>query len=323
MKRLTLVLFLALLLASTLVSAMNFDPDWFQSGVIMTCFKMESIGNTQGKIDFTLQNGVVHTNMATFNALAEKYNIIDLKQAHSYVKVPTWTDEGRFLQCIYRVVLADNKNMDAAVAELEKDPNVLFAEFETINRMKYVPNDPLITQQYALGIMKCYEAWDYVTGGDVIVGIADSGVKYNHPDLQANIWVNTAELPGVTINWAAGTITGGDGIDNDGNGKVDDVLGWDYFNSDNNPYQNYVDNDHGTHVSGCAGAVIDNGIGGCGSGPSIQIMCLKGASNTAPSTNISNGYLMMQYAAENGAAVVNASWGGPASNLNYPNSIIN
>jgi subtilisin family serine protease len=325
MRRLTLILTLTLILASTLISAMNFDPDWFQSGIIMTCFKMESIGNFEGKIDFTLQNGVVHTNMATFNALAKKYNITDLKQAHEYVKVPTWNDEGRFLQCIYRVVLADNKDMDAAVAELAKDPNVLFAEFETINRLKYIPNDPLISQQYALGIMKCYEAWDYVTGGvDVTIGIADSGIKYNHPDLQDNIWVNTDEMTGITINWAAGTISGGNGIDDDANGKVDDVLGWDYYGAqDNNPYQSYIDNDHGTHVAGCAGAVFDNGIGGSGSCPEVNIMCLKGASNTSPSTGISNGYEMMKYAAENGACVVNASWGGPASSLNYSNSIVN
>ncbi len=324
MRRLTFILTLALLLAATLAPAMAFDSDWFHSGIIMTCFKMESVGRFDGKIEFTRNDGVVQTHMASFNALAKKYNITDLRQAHEYVKVPTWNDEGRYLQNMYRVVVADDKDMDAAVAELAKDPNVLFAEFETINRMKYVPNDPLVSQQYALGLMRCYEAWDYVTGSEsVTIGISDSGVKWNHPDLADNIWINQAELPGITINWATGTITGGDGIDNDGNGKVDDIIGWDYFNNDNNPYQNYVDNDHGTHVAGCAGAVFNNGIGGSGSCPEINIISLKGSSNTSPSTGIMYGYDMAKYAAENGADVVNCSWGGPASSLNYPNSVVN
>lgn len=325
MKKLSLVLLAILILSGSALTALNYDPDLFYPNVIMTCFKMEAIGRFDGKIDFTLQDGVVKTNMQSFNALAEQYKIVDLKQAHSYVKYPEWNDEGRYLQCVYRVILADDKQMDAAVVAINKDPNVLYAEFENINRLKYVPNDPLIPQQYALSVLRCFDAWDYVTGSsDVIVGIADSGVKWNHPDLADNIWINPAEAVGVTINWANGTFSGTNGIDDDNNGKIDDVIGWDFYGAgDNNPYQDFAQNDHGTHVSGCAGALFNNNEGGSGTCPQVKILCCKGASNTAPMNGISYGYDQAKYCAENGASVVNASWGGPVSSLNYPNQMVN
>ncbi len=324
MKRLILTLMLMLCVGISLLSALGYDPDWSYPNIIMTCFKMESIGRFDGKIDFTLKDGVVQTAMPSFNDLAKRYRIVDLKQAHSYVKEPSWNDEGRYLQCVYRVILADDKEMEAAADAIGKDPNVLYAEFETINRSKLIPNDPLIANQYALDVMHCFEAWDYVTGGsDVIVGISDSGVKWNHPDLRENIWINPEEAVGVTINWATGTYSGTNGIDDDLNGKIDDVMGWDFFSNDNNPYQNFVDNDHGTHVAGCAGAVFNNNVGGSGSCPDVQIICGKGASNTSPSTGISYGYDMAKYMAENGADVVNCSWGGQTTSLNYANQIVN
>jgi len=324
MRRLTLILTLMLLTGISLLTALSYDSDWFYPNTIMTCFKMESIGRFDGKIEFTKDGGVVHTGMDSFNQLAKEYGIVDLKQAHEYVKKPTWNEEGRYLQCVYRVILADDKQMDAALDALAKDPNVLYSEFESINRSYFTPNDLLITQQYALSVMSCYDAWDYVTGGEqVVVAITDTGVKWNHPDLRENIWINPGEAPGMTINWDAGTYSGANGADNDGNGKVDDLMGWDFYNSDNNPYQNYASNEHGTHVSGCVGAVFNNSIGGSGSCPDVSIMCCKGASNTSPSGGISYSYDQIKYAAESGADVINASWGGQVTSLNYPNSIIN
>jgi subtilisin family serine protease len=324
MKRLTLILTFALFFATSLLTAAGYDPDWFYPNIVVTCFKMDSIGRFDGKIDFTKDGDVVRTNMTSFNELAKKYNIIDLKQMNEYVKYPEWNEDGRYLQCVYRVVLADDKRMDETVDALAKDPNVLFAELETILRERYMPNDPMISQQYALSVMRCYDAWDYVTGGaDIKIGISDSGVKWNHPDLMDNIWVNPGELPGMTINWTAGTVSGGNGIDDDGNGKIDDVIGWDFYNNDNNPLQTYNENYHGTHVAGCAGAVFDNAIGGSGSCPDVQIISLKGATNLGPSQGISYGYEQARYAAENGASVVNASWGGPATSLNNANLHVN
>lgn len=326
MKRLTFILTILLFTSVSLITALNYDPDLFHANTVMVCFKMESIGRFDGKIEFTKDNGVVNTNMPTLNKLAEEFNIVDLRQVYEYVKFPEWNEEGKYMQCMYRVILADDKRMDEAVIALEKDPNTLYAELEGIMRSRLVPNDPLITQQYAIELMRCYDAWDYTTGGaDIKIGISDSGVKWNHPDLMDNIWINPVELAaGMTINWAAGTVSGGNGIDDDSNGKIDDVIGWDFYGGgDNNPYQDFVENYHGTHVAGCAGAVFNNNEGGSGSCPTIQIISCKGASNTSPSSGISYGYDQAKYAAENGADVVNASWGGQVSSLTAANQQVN
>ena len=105
------------------------------------------------------------------------------------------------------------------------------------------------------------EAWDVTTGSrSVVIAVIDSGVDYTHEDLANNIWVNPGEVPG-------------DGIDNDGNGYVDDIYGWDFAAGDADPMD--VDG-HGTHVAGTIGASADNGIGISGVAWDVQIMALKG-----------------------------------------------
>lgn len=322
MKHLTTILLL--ILSIGILSASGFDPDFFHSRSIIACFSKEAVGNDSGVINFRTEDGVVVTGLSSFDALAAQYRIVDLEHMHPYVKVPTWNDNGVYLQNIYRIKLDSDAMMDAALEALAKDANLLWAEFETINREKWVPNDPMLVNQYVHNRIRSFDAWDYTLGSyDILLAIADSGVKWNHPDLRGNIWVNPAESPGMTINWTAGTISGGNGVDaGEGGNKIDDLLGYDFFSNDNNPYQNWANNDHGTHVAGCAAAVGDNGIGVIGTSPLVSILSCKGASNTSNSTGISAGYDQIKYAAEIGADIVNASWGGPGSGA-YPNSIVN
>ena len=143
------------------------------------------------------------------------------------------------------------------------------------------------------------------------------------PDLRNNIWINPAEAPGMSINWDAGTISGGDNLDaGEGGGKRDDLIGWDFYDNDNNPIQTFAGNNHGTHVAGCAGAVGDNEIGVVGTCPIVSIISCKGAPSNSPSTGIAYGYDQIKYAAEIRADIINASWGGPGAGA-YPNSIVN
>jgi len=329
-----LIILLVVLLAFGLLNAAPFLNDYFVPNTIMVCFKMESIGNMQGKIAQTkTAEGYVKTGMKSFDALSRKYHVVELRQAHEYVKVPQWNDKGQYLQCVYRVIVKNQEEIEAAQVAMEKDVNILYAEYETINRSYYTPNDPLLSSQYYITRTQCPEAWDYIQGSDdVIIGITDSGVKWNHPDLRENIWINTAEGSASNINWDAGTISGGDGMDSpaDGNNKIDDIIGWDFIGTgtttnpvpDNNPYQNYNGNTHGTHVAGCAAAYGNNGIGTAGPSMRASLMVCKGAPNNASSTGVAFAYDQIKYCAESGADIINASWGGPGQG-SYANQQIN
>ncbi len=267
---------------------------------------------------------MVHTGLESFDALAVEYQIVELKQMHPYVKDPAWNDNGIYLQNHYRIMLASDDRIDEAVAALSKDKHLIYAELEGINRQKFVPNDPMLSMQYTHTRLQSFDAWDYVMGShDVVVAITDSGVKWNHPDLRANLWINPAEAPGMTINWDAGTITGGNNADAaEGGNKIDDLVGWDFVGNDNNPIQPWAYNDHGTHVAGCAGAVGHNEIGVVGTSPIVSILVCKGAPDNQNSTGVQFAYDQVKYAGEVGADIINASWGGPGSGT-YPNSIVN
>ena len=138
------------------------------------------------------------------------------------------------------------------------------------------------------------EAWNLKTGSSsIVVAVIDTGVDYTHPDLSANRWVNTGEIPS-------------NGLDDDGDGYVDDVYGYDFVNSDANPMD---DEGHGTHVSGTIGAVGNNNLGVAGVCWTVKIMAVK-AFNASGSGYLSDIILAIQYAKAKGARVINASWGG-------------
>jgi len=318
------IIIISLIVAITAIFAIKFDPDYFVSKSIIVCFTKTAIGNDTGKIDFTKNEGIVQTGISSFDKLALDYSIVNMEQMHPYVKDPTWNDNGLYLQNTYRLTLASDDNIDKAVEALSKDKNLIYAELEGIVRSKFVPDDPLVTQQYVHEVISSYDAWDYIQGShNVKVAITDSGVKWNHPDLRGNIWINPDEAPGMTINWDAGTISGGDGIDaGEGGNKIDDLMGWDFYTGDNNPIQNFADNDHGTHVAGCAGAVGNNAIGVVGTSPVVSIIICKGSPDTSPSQGVSFAYDQVKYAGEVGADIINASWGS-VGNGAYPNSIVN
>jgi subtilisin family serine protease len=138
------------------------------------------------------------------------------------------------------------------------------------------------------------EAWDVSTGSDsVIVAVIDTGVDYNHPDLKANIWQNLDEIDG-------------NGIDDDANGYIDDVVGWDFWDNDNNP----MDFDsHGTHIAGIIGAVGNNGVGVAGIMWNVKLMPIRSLDTIGLGTTLTilEG---INYAVANGAKVINLSFGG-------------
>ena len=138
------------------------------------------------------------------------------------------------------------------------------------------------------------EAWDTETGSsDVVVAVVDSGVTYDHPDLAPNMWSNPGEIPG-------------NGIDDDGNGFIDDVRGWDFIGVDNDPFDLNL---HGTHVAGTIGAKGDNNQGITGVDWDVSLMALRALDNYGSGSN-AGITAAFNYAGDNGADVVNASLNG-------------
>lgn len=156
-----------------------------------------------------------------------------------------------------------------------------------------IPNDPEFAKLWGMKNIHAPEAWCCIQGSRVLVAVIDTGVDYTHEDLKKNMWKNPGEIPA-------------DGIDNDGNGLVDDVFGFDYANSDSDPMD---DNRHGTHCAGTIGAVGNNGIGVVGVNWYAKIMALKFLS-AAGSGSTSNAIRCIDYARIMGAKVMSNSWGG-------------
>ena len=192
------------------------------------------------------------------------------------------------------------------------EPDWLLEEFST-------PNDPFYNQLWGMNKINAPQAWDVQTGNSsVIVGVIDSGVDWTHPDLIDNIWQNMgedADGDGSIFEWNGSQwiFDPGDenGIDDDGNGYVDDFVGWDFHENDNDPYDICG---HGTHVAGTIGAKGNNNTGVSGVCWDVQLMALKFL-ELNPLTNkcegeTSNSILALDYAVMNGAPITNNSYGG-------------
>ena len=192
---------------------------------------------------------------------------------------------------------------------------VVYAEPVLVNRTQALatwhpvnPDDPGFGDQPELGLMRLPEAWDVVKGEDgsprVVIAVVDGGGEWHHDDLHANVWTNPDEIAG-------------NGIDDDGNGFIDDVHGVNFANgddTDNDPTglpETPSNTEHGTAAAGSASAVTDNGMGVAGAAWNAEIMHINaGCSND--DGLICYGYRGVLYAAANGADIINVSWSGLA-----------
>ncbi|MHB2148154.1 S8 family serine peptidase [Calditrichota bacterium LG25] len=173
--------------------------------------------------------------------------------------------------------------------------------------------DPLFEQQEALFKMQFPDAWDLTTGShNIIVAIFDTGIDWYHPDMKDNIFINSAEMQNATIDWTNGKIYG-DGIDNDGNGYIDDIIGWDFKYNDNNPFiESYSGGDHGAKTSSVCGAVSNNGQFITGTNWHVSILGMK-----VDYDWITNSIEAIDYCVGMGVNVINMSYG--ATWLSDPN----
>lgn len=225
---------------------------------------------------------------------------------------------------IYRLELMPGNDAEAFASLLSKDRHVEYAHVDfsieqhaqkklsASEKVVLAPSDPISNiandpyfnssgswgQAYedlwGLKRVRASTAWQQTNGEGqgIIVAVVDTGVDYTHPDIAENVWINSGEIPN-------------NGSDDDGNGFVDDIRGWDFGNGDNDPYD-FIG--HGTHVAGTIAAVRNNGIGIVGAAPKAKILIAKGFSDNGGG----NGEHLAQaieYAALNGADVINNSWG--------------
>ena len=224
----------------------------------------------------------------------------ETKKSHKIVL--DYSDLG--LSNTYLLKLSAGEDPKEVKEKYKKDSEVVFAEPNYVVTLDVTTNDSYFSRLwglhntgqrgYADADIDAPEAWDLCTGSqEVIVAVIDSGVDYNHPDLAANIWTNSGEIPG-------------NGKDDDGNGYVDDVCGWDFYNRDNNPMD---DNNHGTHCAGTIGAIGNNGQGVTGVMWKVKIMPLKFVSSSG-SGYTSDAVSAILYANKMGADIISNSWGG-------------
>ncbi len=190
---------------------------------------------------------------------------------------------------------------EIAAKKISSSPEIEWAEPWYVYKICLEPNDPKFTDgtQWYLNIISAQQAWDLSTGNEeIVIAINDTGVDWDHPDLANNIWINEDEIPG-------------NGIDDDGNGYVDDIRGWDFGGTDGTPDNDPVEDTptHGTWVAGLASAVTNNAEGVAAIGYNCNIMPVKTAQLDQGQTNIVYGREGIIYAANNGADVINCSWG--------------
>lgn len=193
-------------------------------------------------------------------------------------------------------------------AEYAAHPLIEAVEFNYIRQTQaseIIPNDPRYEEQWSLSLINMPGAWAIEKGDPgVIIAVVDTGFDYTHEDLASQTWVNVDEIPD-------------NGIDDDNNGYIDDVHGWDFSEpptSDGNEVSQNGDNDpidesgHGTHVAGIVGAAVDNDVGIAGIAWNCTLMSIRGAGVAGIRDDRSAAAII--YAVDNGARVINMSWGG-------------
>ncbi|MFB0526344.1 MAG: S8 family serine peptidase [bacterium] len=216
---------------------------------------------------------------------------------------------------VYCIKILSRETVLEMIEKYEKNPNVEYAEPNYIRKAYIIPDDPGCQgsppPQWGIFKIKAPQGWETETGASsIIIGIVDSGVNYNHVDLNDHIWTNDDSL--------------GDGIDNDVNGKVDDYRGWDFVGSD---YMSPVEDndpmdvvDHGTYCAGIASAETDNTIGMAGVSWNSKIMVVRVLDDSGYSDDsiIAPG---IRYAADEGADIINLSLGGAGSSTTLENAV--
>ncbi|MBI5404403.1 MAG: S8 family peptidase [Ignavibacteriae bacterium] len=257
-----------------------------------------------GKINIKFKDAVSQSGYGKFginnlDAFISAYSISKIEQKHplnpNLSKRKIGDEE---LAKIYQIVFEKTVDPMDFANDLKKQFSDLldWSEPSFVYKADFIPNDPNIAAQWHISKINSYQAWDQSQGDtNIVIGIVDSGSDMDHPDLQANIKIRYTD----PIN----------GMDDDGNGFIDDWRGWDFYAGDNDPNIMPSGNNHGSHVSGCASQVSNNGVHGGGIGFKVKLLISKHTDDSNPESSLYNTDAGVVYCYQNGAKVINCSYG--------------
>ena len=315
------VLLLSVVLVTPLAAAQ--DSPEYASDVVVVQFAPEVV----------MANKTSTAGLQEFDRRAARYDVHLIERVYPFLDHVEPTPKTRrnllALRNTYYVRYAASAAPKQVAGDLAAAPGVVYAEPVLVNRTQTLdswervdPDDPRFGDQPELQLMRLPEAWDVVRGEEgsprVVIAVVDGGGEWRHEDLRENVWTNPDEVAG-------------NGVDDDGNGFIDDVHGVNLANgdhTDNDPTglpETAYNANHGTASAGPASAVTDNGVGVAGAAWNARIMHIN-AGCPGLDGNICYGYEGILYAAANGADVINASWSslvGTDDQVRLPDETLN
>jgi serine protease len=224
---------------------------------------------------------------------------------HKYGLTRAWrpfyrASDDEKLPCILKLAFSQAGSIPSLMRELSATEGIEFVEKVALLKTDAtLPNDFAISSaSLHLAQIGAPDAWDYFNGhSNITVAIVDNAVMWSHADLIANTYTNTIEANGLP------------GVDDDNNGYIDDIHGFDVAHNDNDPQPLNLGQDHGTHCAGIAGATTDNSTGIASIGWNIRIIPVKCSFDNSASTIVNLGYEGIIYAVRAGARIISCSWG--------------
>jgi subtilisin family serine protease len=290
------------------------DKIEFVPGDVLVKFKRDKDANEIVRGRRTARGQLAPLSMPGLGELLAKYNVTEARKPFARGKLNSLA---QIVKIRMQAQSADRDSTRALVAALRQRPEIEFAELNYIVHTQTAPNDTYYSTMGAWGqqfgdlwglqAINAEPAWDTTQGDNVVVAVVDTGLDYNHEDIVGNVWQNAGEAGFDGLGRDKKT----NGVDDDNNGFIDDWQGWDFVTSDGTAEDNDPMDDfgHGTHVSGTIAATGNNGLGIIGVAPRAKIMALKGL-GAYGSGSIEDLSKAIIYAADNGASVINNSWGG-------------
>lgn len=283
----------------------------------------------QGEIIIKIKEGIIFeifdetpfviTSLASINILNQQFKVYEIESTILSTFIPNDMKliKSIGIDRIYTFKIEKGINVLDVCKAYSKNEYVEYAEPNYLGQGCLTPNDTNFNLQWGLhntgqtggtsdADIDAPEAWDLEIGEQgVKIAIIDSGIEWTHTDLSNRIWINYGD----PIN----------GVDDDGNGLIDDYRGWDFVNNDNNPNDDHY-NSHGTHCSGIAGAATNNNIGIAGVDWNCKLMAIKSmkSNNLISWTDAAEG---LTYAADMGADIISMSWSGTGSNQSLKDAI--